>query len=93
MYPIKYVLSWKQAQIIISDEQTKKTSTYEVHATAFNFYYIHLLQGQLLWCSSWSWRPSSWKPFRGSMNPELARVFSELIIQGGEEPRVVAAFC
>lgn len=45
MYPIKYVLSWKQAQIIISDEQTKKTSMYEVHATAFNFYYIHLLQG------------------------------------------------
>lgn len=36
---------------------------------------------------------SSWKPFGGSMNPELARVFSELIIQGGEEPCVVAAFC
>lgn len=32
------------------------------------------------------------EPFRGSVNPELARVFSELIIQGGEELCGVAAF-
>lgn len=57
---------------------------YEVHATAFKFYYIHLLQGQSLWCSSWLWRASSWKPFWGSVNPELSRVFLELIIRGQE---------
>lgn len=36
---------------------------WEVHTAAFNFYYIHLLQGQSLWCSSWLflWPSSPWR--------------------------------
>lgn len=59
---------------------------YEVHAAAFNFYYIHLLQGQSLWCFSWLCRgPVLLADPLGQYEPELFGMFSEVVFTWKEK--------
>lgn len=59
---------------------------YEVHAAAFRFYYIHLLQGQSRGCSSWLCRGRfSSQTLGGSVTLELLGMFSELVFTWKEK--------
>lgn len=61
---------------------------WEVHTAAFNFYYIHLLQGQSLGCSSWLFLPPKsprrWLTIMQTWTNRSANVFLAIFVNGSQ---------